>query len=269
MRGTGFFLGVGLPKMDQAKVDQILGFALATASEEDFGNRELGPIHLVKYVYLADMAYAEKHNGETYTGADWTFHHFGPWSPGVFARIAKVVDEMGARTRTIPSTKLEDNTVRYSLSQVEEPTMREMVRGLPLEVYATVKRDIHKFGSDTNELLHHVYNTPPMVTTAPGEPIRFLGKPEAPNPEPSAPPLSKGQEKKRDEALKKLQEKLKARLDAPRKTKLIRPEVVYDEKFEEVTAWLDSLAGEPTKPQEGELTFDSTIWKSPARSGHR
>jgi hypothetical protein len=55
--------------MDINKVDLLLKYILAATGQEDFGNREVGPIHLVKYVYLADLAFAEKHGGETFTGA--------------------------------------------------------------------------------------------------------------------------------------------------------------------------------------------------------
>ena len=42
--------------MDMHKVDQLLKYVLVAAGQEDYGNREVGPIHLVKYVYLADLA---------------------------------------------------------------------------------------------------------------------------------------------------------------------------------------------------------------------
>ena len=69
-----------MKKPDAAK------YILATSGQEDYGNREVGPIHLVKYVYLADLAFAEKRGGETITGIPWRFHHFGPWSPEVYNR---------------------------------------------------------------------------------------------------------------------------------------------------------------------------------------
>ena len=73
--------------MDIERVEKILKYILAAAGQEDPGQREVGPIHLIKYVYLADLIFAEKHEGETYTGAPWRFHHFGPWSPKVYSRI--------------------------------------------------------------------------------------------------------------------------------------------------------------------------------------
>jgi hypothetical protein len=45
-----------------------LKYILAAAGQEDYGNREVGPIHLINYVYLADLAFAERHGGETFTG---------------------------------------------------------------------------------------------------------------------------------------------------------------------------------------------------------
>jgi len=42
--------------MDIKRVDLLLKYILAAAGQEDPGNREVGPIHLVKYVYLADLA---------------------------------------------------------------------------------------------------------------------------------------------------------------------------------------------------------------------
>ena len=41
--------------MDINKVDQLLKYILAAAGQEDFRNREVGPIHLIKYVYLAGL----------------------------------------------------------------------------------------------------------------------------------------------------------------------------------------------------------------------
>lgn len=69
--------------------------------------------------------------------------------------------------------------------------------------------------------------------------------------------------------MKPLREKIQAKL-AERKLKKeqnipSRPPR-YDEVFFEGVRWLDSLAGEPVEPQEGEITFSKTIWKSPART---
>jgi hypothetical protein len=41
--------------MDIKKVDLLLKYILAAMRQEDSGNREVGPIHLVKYGYWADL----------------------------------------------------------------------------------------------------------------------------------------------------------------------------------------------------------------------
>ena len=91
--------------MDTKRFDLLLKYILAAAGQEDPGHRELGPIHLIKYLYLADLIFAEKHGGETYTGALWRFHHFGPWSPEVYSRIEPVINRSRGPGETDPVVK--------------------------------------------------------------------------------------------------------------------------------------------------------------------
>ena len=74
--------------IDLQKVDLLIQYALLVAGEaDDYQDRSLGPIHLLKYVYLSDLAYAKREQGQTYTGTPWKFHKFGPWSAEVHGRI--------------------------------------------------------------------------------------------------------------------------------------------------------------------------------------
>jgi hypothetical protein len=269
--------------MDSRRVDDVLKFVLAAAGREDPGNREVGPIHLVKYVYLADMAYAEKQRGETFTGAPWRFHHFGPWSTEVFQRIDAVVRMVGAVERRISSAKLEDDFSRWSLS--DDELFDQLENQLPHEITRALRKAVHEFGDDTTSLLHYVYRTPPMLAAAPGEPLGFdLPSPEEEEDsvetepmsiEPSVreakpmEPLSKKTKERRKAAIKSLRERIEARLAekrAERQKAVSFTPPRYDEVFEEGVRWLESLAGEPPEPQEGELTFSEDIWKSPART---
>ena len=53
---------------DQEKIQQIMQYALLIAAQgDDYHERELSPLHLIKYVYLADMEYARYNEGETFT----------------------------------------------------------------------------------------------------------------------------------------------------------------------------------------------------------
>ena len=160
--------------MDIKRVDLLVKFILTAAGQEDPGHRELGPIHLIKYVYLSDLIFAEKHGGETFTGVPWRFHHFGPWAPEVYRRIEPVITEVGARVRQIPSSKAEEDLIRYSL--VDESLFNQLEPELPFILAVALKGMIHRFGDDTTSLLHHVYRTPPMLGAAPGEPLSFKSK---------------------------------------------------------------------------------------------
>ena len=56
--------------LDQARLDRLFQYALAIAAQaDDFRQRELGPIHLLKYAYLADLAHAERTTARPYSGA--------------------------------------------------------------------------------------------------------------------------------------------------------------------------------------------------------
>ncbi|WP_146155287.1 hypothetical protein [Enhygromyxa salina] len=63
---------------DAKKVDLLVTCAVSAAELQEYPNDCLGPIHVLKYIYLADLAHAEQH-GETFTGANWQFYNFGPW----------------------------------------------------------------------------------------------------------------------------------------------------------------------------------------------
>src|SRR3990172_1859752 len=135
--------------MNSERVDLVLKYALALAGQEDdWARRELGPIHLLKYVYLADLAWAERHNGERYTGASWCFHKFGPWAAEVHARIAPVVADVAAIERLIQSNEGEDFK-RWKLEDAR--LLSSLDADLPLSVTSAVKAAVHRFGDDTSE----------------------------------------------------------------------------------------------------------------------
>jgi len=156
--------------MDINKVGTLLTYILTAAGQEDPGNRELSPIHLVKYVYLADLAYSQSHEGSTYTNVPWKFHHFGPWSAEVYTRIEPVVREIDASERRITSPKYEDDFFRWEL--IDDELFEELDKQLSFEIILAIKKAVHKFGDDTSALLHYVYATDPMLRAAPGEYLR-------------------------------------------------------------------------------------------------
>jgi hypothetical protein len=157
--------------MNIQKIDAILAQILASAgSLEDYRERELGPIHFIKYLYLADLFFAEKHNGQTLTGIRWRFHHFGPWDTGVYQHLDSGLAALGAEKKTISSQYGPDDYIRWNpgTSAAKRP-----VAGLDLEVALFTERMVRKFANRTPDLLDFVYKTPPMLRAAPEEYLSF------------------------------------------------------------------------------------------------
>lgn len=260
--------------MDREKVDQVLKFALAAAGRRDTArDRELGPIHLIKLVYLADLAYAQRNQGQTFTGVPWRFYHYGPWTEVVWKRIDPVVHALNANERTFSSTYKEDHQ-RWSIQDPEqvEELIAQLDKALPTAVTSAVVRGIREFGTDTTSLLHEVYRTKPMLGARPGSFLDFaLAVPPPESKEPTAqleiPTLTAKQEKKRKEALRALRARVQQQLQERQHQTLVEPPTPprYDEEFQEGLQWLDSLAGGAPKQEEGQLRFSDELWTAPGR----
>lgn len=268
--------------MDSRKVDLVLQYALAVAGErdplsDDLGTawkereaavgraRELGEIHLLKYVYLADLAYAAAHAGESFTGAPWRFHHYGPYTAEVWKRIEPALQAIGACKREFQS-RYRDDVRRWSIRRPH--LAEELEPQLPFEVARAVRRAVQDYGNDTPALLHAVYSTAPMLEAAPGENLSLTAAAPEPAPEGVAPsvkplrPLSKTH-------LKKLRQRVEERLEEIRRREseraARRPRPIYDEVFFAGRDWLEGLAGAPIEEEEGEVCIDDEVWHSLAR----
>lgn len=257
--------------MNATRVDTLIQYALAVASrEDDDRDRELGPIHLLKYVYLGDLAYAEKNAGQTYTGADWEFYHFGPWSQPVHDRIEPATAAIDAAVRTFgwQGARKEGESIRYRATDTDLAASLES--NLPLHVTSAIKKAVHAFTSCTPELLHHVYLTRPMLSAAPRDRLDFTPpeQPDIPRPEEEKLPLTAKQMKKQaaklQAARERVQEKLKEKRANRKGRSKLTPTPRYDEVYENGMRWLDSLAGSAL-PEEGEAVFSDEIWKSRSR----
>ncbi|MCB2189081.1 MAG: hypothetical protein KQJ78_21895 [Deltaproteobacteria bacterium] len=259
--------------MDTERADLLLKYCLAYAGQKDYGERELGPIHLIKYLYLADLFYAEHHGGQTFTGIPWIFHSFGPWSVEAWQRIGPVVQTTGAATRHGTYWQDESSFVRFTLE--DKQLLSALEHKIPIELQGYLSKTIRDFGDDTQSLLHFVYSTKPMLSAAPRERLDFRSIRE--NDELSLEELfdiplevkqiSKTKQKKLDEARRLKKESIRNRLAARAAGKLVSPPTppVFDEVFMEGLEWLDDLAGDQIEECSGEIVVDSSIWKSRAR----
>ncbi len=248
--------------MNAPHIEAVLGHALAIASQADSSrDRELGPIHLLKYLYLADLAYAENHSGESYSGIRWRFYKFGPWATDAFLAIEPSMAALGASQRSFASQYREDN-VRWSLPRRRESLESRDTR-LPVEVELGVARAVRKFGADTSALLHHVYQTRPMLRAAPGESLDLtLLKSE----DAGAPPrLAAAAVKLSKTKVKKLRAAVQERLAQRRASRpLVEPSPPprYDAIFASGAEWLD---GPGLEPVSGRLSFSDDVWHSRSR----
>jgi hypothetical protein len=254
--------------MDVSRLDLILRYALAVSHEA------LGPIHLLKYAYLADLAYADQHGGETFTGVPWRFLQFGPFATEVLDRIEPIAEAMGAEKKV--RERKEDGR-EYTRYQLGDDALAEKLRDqLPVEVATAVRHGVQEHGGDTASLLESVYLTDPMLRAAPGEFLDFKAaakEPEAPA-ELNAEEISKEApwkvRKASKETLNKAKEAVRRKLQEKRDSRP-RPSGApprYDEVYVQGLKWLDALAGEPLKEaKDQEVHFPSDIWKSPSRRG--
>src|SRR5260370_3431635 len=105
-----------LAPFDQQRPDRLLQYVLVVAAEEDdWRDRELGPIHFLKYAYLGDLAYATRHDGQSFTGAKWQFYHFGPWEAQVHDRIEPALSAMVANKKTLQNARYDSDFSRVAL----------------------------------------------------------------------------------------------------------------------------------------------------------
>lgn len=263
--------------MDTHTVDVIIQYALAVARiehDEAWQFRELGPLHLIKYVYLADLNHAEK-TGESLTGAPWRFYHYGPWTRDVYLRLGPAAEAIGATERHFSSQYRDDN-VRWKVTDLRqaEEVQQMLERQLPLLVALAVRRAVHEWANDTYALLHHVYATLPMLNAAPNEHLDFslaMIENDGMCAEPAEPYVLRPKAvKKRREFMQTAKERLRHRLEERLKEReALRERQApprYDEVFFTGKQALDELAGEPL-PSEGVLEFSDTVWKSSARKG--
>lgn len=250
--------------MDTKRVDLLLQYALAVAGEaEEYRERELGPIHLLKYVYLADLAHTQSEGG-SYTGAPWRFHKFGPWALEVYERISPAAQAIHGIERRFSSRFKEQDAVRWRVQNAN--VAEELERKLPWPAARAVRQAVHEYHNDTTALLHHVYRTAPMLKAAPGEILELAPTTEGHSEEmiPESSPLPSLSKSK----VKQLQALVKSRvLESRPNENLVVPDPAprYDEVFAKGQEWLDHQAGAPVQPERGQIRFSNKVWKSTGR----
>lgn len=255
---------------DLTRLDTIYQYTLAVAAvTEDFQQRQLGPIHLLKYAYLADLAYAAKHDGSTYSGVPWRFYHFGPWNEDAFHKIGPALLAITANESRHPS-RFEGDFVRYGLNEYDARKIaRQGENELPFVICNALSQAVHEHGSDTADLLRNVYLTRPMLAAKPGDLLDFrtaikLAR-ETPAESKSA-RLSAKEKRRRKAVIDSARAEVRKRLaGSPLQRVEPGPAPRYDAVFYDGTAQLDRLAGTHPSPASGDIAFDESVWDSAQR----
>ena len=255
---------------DRSRLDALYQYIVAVAvGSEDFRQRQLGRIHLLKYAYLADLAYAARRDGSTYSGVEWRFYHFGPWNAEAFDEIGPALLAISASESRYPS-RYENDFVRYGLDRQEaEEIARRGEHDLPFVVSNAVSQAVHKHGSDTADLLRHVYLTQPMLAARPGDLLDFRTAIKLASEEPTQsehPRLSAKKKRQQVAIIDSARAGVRKRLASSRLRRVEpRPAPRYDAVFSEGTAQLDGMAGAPLASTSGEIAFDDSVWHSSQR----
>lgn len=258
---------------NKENVDLLIQYSLLEAGdEEDYFDRQLGPIHLIKYVYLADLSYAKRNAGESFTGVEWQFYKFGPWSQLVHSRIEPALKAIHANKHQFPSD-YDDNDDWFRWELRDDRLFNEKRRSLPAVITMRLKRDIHRFGKDTLSLLDYVYKTKPMLAAAPGEhlDLSLEVKDTARNDTESILPLR--MENLSNKKKKNMRQKMAELRDLHQQRKSEAPKLInpvtnprYDDVYKAGVAWLETLSGEKFSSRNISTEFSNDVWKSTTRN---
>jgi hypothetical protein len=254
--------------IDYTKIEQILKYILSVASNEDGFNRELNPIHLIKYVYLVDLDYAFYNNGETYTGINWQFYHYGPWNAELYRKIEPILLSAGAKKK-IFQTQYEKDSIKYFFER--ERLHDKLGSTMDLGVKGSIQNYVRQFGNDTSKLLSFVYNTKPMLNARPNQLLDFkvcmkgetFTKTKIP-----AQKLTVRQQKKMKKKVQVFRQKMKEKIEAQKKRKALLkpPEPRYDKVYFDGIGLIEEEVEFPKfKELKGKAKVNNNVWESEMR----
>jgi hypothetical protein len=250
--------------MNKEKLEKLIGYILLVAAQRDPEDRDLGAIHILKYVYIADLEYAKYNNGITYTEIDWQFFKFGPWSNELYRNIEPTIEIFGGEIITIPS-KSYDDTKRYRLE--DDHLFNKLDRELPTYITSPIQWAVRKFSNDTESLLHYVYLTEPMLNARPGVSLVFLAAPKLLKEEHIQKiEMTPKQEKKWKTAISEAKDKFhkltEKKLSEEQECQKNIPTLKIDKSYLEALDTFEKMDGPTISESTGTLIFSDDVWQS-------
>lgn len=255
--------------MIKERVDKLIAYILSVAAQRDPEDRDLGPIHIIKYVYIGDLEYSKCNNGETYTGVAWQFYKFGPWSTELYNDIEPAILAYGGDIITIPSRKYDD-VKHYRLE--DDNLYRQLDNELPIDITSPIQGAVRQFKNDTESLLHYVYLTEPMLSARPGEFLVFLPENRLPKEEQVLKQeMTPKQEKKWKKVLSDARDKFRhlteKKLSEDQICQQNIPSPQIDNYYLEALELFDKMYGPTISESEGTIVFSNDVWESDWRKG--
>lgn len=189
---------------------------------------------LLKFLYLADIE-NYRSTGETLTGFDWVFLHYGPWAAEYDQALDQLVTENAIAVQAWARQGLEGERISIrepeNLGAVIKPTVAMLRTQRYIDVWAD--------GSLSNLLDYVYFRTEPMADAVRGARLDFTRVRRDP------PPVYRRRKERPDpktlrsvrERFAKLREQQNAELAASEKQLKSGP---YDEKFAEALAVLST-----------------------------
>lgn len=221
----------------------LIRFIVWRATEARGG---LSTLALVKYLYLADLYYAEETGGKTLTELPWIFYQYGPYCTESFTVIEDALKCGFINARNYASKYEEGKEYKwYSLTDENEPTL-----DVPIHVWASLSSAIARF-EDIRDLMSYVYfETAPMQQAKERTPLDFSGAKKIMSESPvSMNKLSAKKIKKAQEILNKIREIHMKDSAEP----YAGPQPVYDESYYKFARTLDEECEAPKLT--GKLVF--------------
>tara|TARA_R110001592_G_scaffold6045_22_gene32894 strand:+ start:1091 stop:1804 length:714 start_codon:yes stop_codon:yes gene_type:complete len=194
--------------MDITKVTTLVQALLNIAQEQGFNGLTI--TSLTKLIYLADVYYARKNNGETYSGTEWKFHHFGPYSYQLSEYIENKIPNVRVETGETHNQGHSFKLIKLS-DYSKTSTMQDTQLGIGIT--STLQSNVKSFSGSLNSLLEYVYfHTEPMKGATPGDKLDFT-KCEVINIKDFQKPASKNKTSDKVKEGKRLLASLKAKKD--------------------------------------------------------
>lgn len=213
----------------------LIRFIVWRATEAHGG---LSTLALVKYLYLADLYYAEETGGKTLTELPWIFYHYGPYCTESFTVIEDAAKRGLINDRNYDSKYEEGKEYKwYSLVDENEPQL-----DVPMHVWASLSSAIARF-ENIRDLMSYVYfETAPMQQAKESARLDFsIAKKITPESPVIMNKLSAKKIKKAQEILNKIRETRIKNSAEP----YAGPQPVYDESYYKFAKTLDEECEAP------------------------